>query len=121
MYLDAKRIMRGHRRKLPPDTFEHIYIRSINQFVIFYSMEDRLVYYTVFAVMAKRYKVTVLALTLMFDHVHHLIKAISKELYGKFVGVTTSTFAMAYNRDSGRKGPLFPKAYGNAAKRRLRL
>lgn len=110
--------MRGHKRKLPPDTFEHIYIRSINQFVIFYSMEDRLVYYTIFAVMAKRYRITVLALALMFDHIHHLIKSISKELYSKFVGVTTSTFAMAFNRDSGRKGPLFQKAYGNSAKRR---
>ena len=110
--------MRGHKRKLPADTFEHIYIRSINQFVIFYSMEDRLVYYTVFAVMAKRYGVTVLALALMFDHIHHLVKTISKELYGKFIGVTTSTFAMAYNRDSGRKGPLFHKAYGNSAKHR---
>ena len=46
--------MRGHKRKLPSDTFQHIYIRSVNQFVIFYSMEDRLVYYTIFAVMAKR-------------------------------------------------------------------
>lgn len=110
--------MRGHKRKLPSDTFEHIYIRSINQFVIFYSMEDRLVYYTVFAVMVKRYRITVLALALMFDHIHHLIKTISRELYGKFIGVTTSTFAMAYNRDSGRKGPLFHKAYGNSAKRR---
>ena len=110
--------MRGHKRKLPPDTFEHIYIRSLNHFVIFYSMEDRLVYYTIFAVLAKRYGITVLALALMFDHIHHLIKAASKELYGKFVGVTTSTFAMAYNRDSGRKGPIFEKAYGNGAKRR---
>ena len=81
-------------------------------------MEDRLVYYTVFAVMTKRYRVTVLALALMFDHIHHLIKTISRELYSKFIGVTTSTFVMAYNRDSGRKGPLFHKAYGNSAKRR---
>ena len=110
--------MRGHKRKLPPDTFEHIYLRSVNQFVIFYSMEDRLVYYTVFSVLAKRYGITVLALALMFDHIHHLIKAVSEERYAKFVGVTTSTFAMAYNRDSGRKGPLFEKAYGNAPKRK---
>ena len=110
--------MRGHKRKLPPDTFEHIYTRSINQFVIFYSNEDRLVYYTIFSVLAKRYRITVLALALMFDHIHHLVRAVTKELYGKFVGVTTSTFAMAYNRDSGRKGPLFMKAYGNGAKRR---
>ena len=52
-YLSPKRFnMRGHKRKLPPNTFQHIYQRSINQFVIFYSMEDRLVYYTIFAVIA---------------------------------------------------------------------
>ena len=110
--------MRGHKRKLPTDTFQHIYIRSVKNFVIFYSMEDRLVYYTIFSVMARQYGITVLALALMFDHIHHLIKALSEELYAKFIGVTTSTFAMAYNRDSGRKGPLFAKAYGNAPKRR---
>lgn len=110
--------MRGHKRSFPPDTFEHIYIRAINMFVIFYSMEDRLVYYTIFSVLARRYGIVVLALALMFDHIHHLIKAISAEIYEKFIGVTTSTFAMAYNRDSGRKGPLFVKAYGNSAKRR---
>ena len=110
--------MRGHKRQFPPDTFEHIYIRAINMFVIFYSMEDRLVYYTIFSVLARRYGIVVLALALMFDHIHHLIKAISAEIYEKFIGVSTSTFAMAYNRDSGRKGPLFVKAYGNSAKRR---
>ena len=96
--------MRGHKRKLPADTFEHIYIRSINQFVIFFSMEDRLVYYTVFAVMAKRYGVTVLALALMFDHIHHLIKTISRELYGKFIGVTTSRFPQARKPSLGLRG-----------------
>ena len=110
--------MRGHKRKYVPDSYQHIYIRSVNQFIIFYSMEDRLVYYTVFAVMAKTYGITVLAVALMFDHIHHLIKATAEDLYAKFVGTTTSTFAMAYNRDSGRKGPLFQKAYGNSSKRK---
>ncbi len=110
--------MRGHERKFYPDAFQHIYVRALQYFVIFYTMEDRLVYYTIFAVMARKYQVTVLALALMFDHIHHLIKVKDKETMGKFVGVTTSTFAMAYNRDSGRKGPLFWKAFGNANKRK---
>lgn len=111
-------IMRGHLRKYPQDTFQHIYQQAIARCIIFYSMEDRLVYYTVFSVMARNYGITVLALALMFDHVHYLIKAGTRELYAKFIGVTTSVFVMAYNRDSGRKGPLFRKAYGNAPKRR---
>lgn len=110
--------MRGHRRRIPEDTFQHIYQRSIKQFVIFYSMEDRLVYFTIFAVLARTYGIIVLALALMFDHIHSLIKAVDRKDYARFVGVTTLTFALAYNRDSGRKGPLFRKAYGNASKRR---
>ena len=110
--------MRGHKRKLPPNTFQHIYQRSINQFVIFYSMEDRLVYYTIFAVMARTYGIIALALALMFDHVHFLIKALDRKTYARFIGVTTLTFVLAYNRDSGRKGPLFEKAYGNGPKRK---
>lgn len=110
--------MRGHKRKIAPDSYQHIYIRSIKQFIIFYSMEDRLVYFTIFAVMARTYGIIVLALALMFDHIHHLIHAADGKKYAKFIGTTTSTYAMAYNRDSGRKGPLFRKAYGNASKRR---
>ena len=110
--------MRGHARKFYPDAHQHIYVRALQYFVIFYTMEDRLVYYTIFAVMARKYQVCVLALALMFDHIHHLIKVKDKETMGKFVGVTTSTFAMAFNRDSGRRGPLFWKAFGNASKRK---
>ena len=110
--------MRGHRRKIPSDTFQHIYQRSIKQFVIFYSTEDRLVYFTIFAVMARTYGIIVLALALMFDHIHSLIRAVDRKGYARFVGVTTLTFALAYNRDSGRKGALFEKAYSNAPKRR---
>ena len=110
--------MRGHRRKIPEDTFQHIYQRSINQFVIFYSMEDRLVYFTIFAVLARTYGIIVLALALMFDHIHCLIEASDRKTYARFIGVVTLTFALAYNRDSGRKGALFEKAYSNAPKRR---
>ena len=110
--------MRGHRRKIPQDTFQHIYQRSVKQFIIFYSMEDRLVYFTIFAVLARTYGIIVLALALMFDHIHSLIKAPDGKAYARFIGVTTLTFALAYNRDSGRKGALFEKAYSNAPKRR---
>lgn len=110
--------MRGHYRKLPPDTYQHICQQTIGRCIIFYSWKDRLVYYTIFSVMACNYRVSVLALALMFDHLHYLIKVMMRETYAKFVGVTTSTFVMAYNRDSGRKGALFRKAYSNSPKRR---
>jgi hypothetical protein len=54
----------------------------------------------------------------MCDHIDFLIKATGRRMYALFIGTTTSTFVKAFNRDSGRKGPLFWKAYGNAPKRR---
>ena len=109
--------MRGKARKYLDDVFQHIFQNTWNQFLIFYSTEDRLVFYTLFSVMARRYHIVVLALALMYDHVHSLVKSESLCRLARFVGTFTSTFVMAFNRDAGRKGPLFRKAYGNAPKR----
>ncbi|MBR1886844.1 MAG: transposase [Bacteroidales bacterium] len=109
--------MKGHKRKFIEDEFHHIYHRSIDQNIIFYTMEDRLVYYTLFSVLAKRYGIVVLALALMFDHVHSLLKAPDLDSLSRFMGTTISRYAMAFNRDSGRKGPLFEKVFGSAVKK----
>ena len=109
--------MRGHKRIFIEDEFQHIYHRSIDQVLIFYTMEDRLVYYTLFSVLANHYKITVLALALMFDHAHSLLKAPDLDSMSRFIGTTLSRYTMAFNSDSGRKGPLFEKAFGNAVKK----
>ena len=66
--------------------------------------------------MASRYGITILALALMYNHFNALIQAGSSKARSLFIGTVTSTYAMAFNRDSGRKGPLFDKAFGNALK-----
>ncbi len=108
--------MRGHKRKYYPQSFDHIFQHALGYRVIFYSLEDRLVFYTIFSVMAWRYEVTVLTLALMYNHFHTLIHASTSKVRSLFIGTLTSTFAMAFNRDTGRKGPLFEKAYGSAPK-----
>ena len=108
--------MRGHKRKFYPDVFEHIFQHSIDYNVIFYSMVDRLVFFTIFSIMAERDGVVVLALALMYNHFHCLIKTTSSKVMALFIGTVTSTFAHAFNRDIGREGALFQKAYGNAVK-----
>lgn len=108
--------MRGHTRKFYQDAFEHIFQHAIDYRLLFYSWVDRLVFFTIFSVMAKRYGIIVLALALMFNHFHCLIKAVSSNVMALFVGTVTSTFALAFNRDIGRKGPVFEKAYGNSIK-----
>lgn len=63
------------RRRFLPNVPIHIYQRSLNGTVIFYSLEDCLVYYTVFCTCAKRSGVTVLGLCEMYDHIHQLLEA----------------------------------------------
>ena len=108
--------MRGHRRNYNGEAFEHVFQRAKQYRVVFYSSEDRLVFYTIFSIMAWRYGVSVLALALMYNHYHTLFKSVLPKVRALFIGTVTSTYAKAFNRDSGHKGALFEKAYGNALK-----
>ncbi len=83
---------------------------------MFYDDMDRLVYFTLFSVKAKKYKVQTLAFALMYDHTHSLVRIADPARMGDFVRDYTSCFAIEFNRDSGRRGPLFQCAYGNAPK-----
>ena len=108
--------MRGHKRKNYPEVFQHIFQHAIDYRLLFYSTADRLVFFTIFSVMSVRYGVIVLALALMYNHFHCLIQTVSSKVMALFIGTVTSTFAHAFNRDIGRKGHIFQKAYGNAVK-----
>lgn len=108
--------MRGHRRKYYCEAFEHVFHHAKKYRVVFYSLEDRLVFYTIFSIMAWRYGISVLALALMYNHYHTLFKPASPKVRALFIGTVVSTYAIAFNKDSGHKGALFEKAYGNAPK-----
>lgn len=108
--------MRGHRRKYYQEAFEHVFQHARGYRILFYSVEDRLVFYTIFTVMAWRYGIIVLALALMYNHFHTIIRSPSFKTMSLFVGTVTSTYVKAFNRDSGHKGPLFEKAFGSAPK-----
>lgn len=108
--------MRGHRRKFYPEVYQHIFQHAIDYRLLFYSMTDRLVFLTIFSVVSIRYGVVVLALALMYNHFHCLIKTTSSKVMSLFIGTVTSTFAHAFNREIGREGAIFEKAYGNSTK-----
>lgn len=108
--------MRCKKRKFYEGDPQHIYQRTLDGFLIFYDLEDYLVFYTVFSSSAGKFNVNILELCLMPDHVHSLIVAENKREMSAFVGYYTSVFVKEANRDVGRKGPLFEKAYGSAPK-----
>lgn len=51
----------------------HCYHRALDKGVIFYSLSDFLMYFTIFCVRAVKYKVTVLKLVQMPDHIHQTL------------------------------------------------
>lgn len=108
--------MRVRKRRIKDNSFQHIYQNTVRGVLLFYSDIDRLVYYTAFSVMARKHQVQVIAISLMYDHTHSSIRLKDPIRMGDFVRDYTSIYAMEFNRDIGRHGPLFSCAYGNAPK-----
>lgn len=108
---------RYRKRRFQEGEVHHIYQRTIKKFNIFYDIEDYLVYYTIFAIAARQYRIIVLGLCQMYDHIHMLIKPESRVIMSEFVRQVTSMFAREQNNDVGRKGSLFQARFGSAIKR----
>ncbi len=58
------------KRKVIEGEVHHIYQKSRGGVVIFYSLRDYLVYFTIYCTLADKMDVTVLALCPMPDHLH---------------------------------------------------
>lgn len=94
----------------------HIYQRAIDCGVIFYDVIDRLVFYTIAAVMSKKYGVTVEAASIMFTHTHQSVCVDSVETLSFYLRDTGSVFSRLYNRRYNRAGKLIQCHSGRAKK-----
>lgn len=97
-------------------TVGHIYQRALSGFVVFYSVKDSLVFFTVFSLTASRHNIRVLGLCLMYNHIHILIEAEDHQDVAGFMRECGSTFSKAYNARYGLKGRLF-STFGLSNKR----
>ena len=106
----------GRKRKFYKGTLNHVYQRTVGGVHLFYTLEDALVFYTIFSVCVKSSNIKVLKLCIMHNHVHILIRADNvKDLYS-FMDRFTAWFVRVYNRRHGRTGKLFKKSFGSAPK-----
>lgn len=105
------------KRRFSPGSAIHIYQRTLDGAFIFYTLYDFLAYITRLSVNARKHGITVLLICPMFDHIHILTLQKTLEQLCRFVGRTTSEFVLDYNKDCGRKGPLFNPRFGSSAKR----
>lgn len=108
--------MKYKKRRFFAGECMHVYQRAVNGFNIFYEVEDYLVFYTILSTVARLYKVTILQLCIMINHIHLLLSADNVDSISAFIMHYTSVFAREYNNDIGRRGPLFHKSFGSAPK-----
>lgn len=104
------------KRRYFPGEVIHIYQREVHCHNLFYSLEDRLVFLTVFYHCARKWNIKVLGICLMIDHLHGLLIADSRKAISSFVNSYSSIYAKLFNASCGLKGQLFAKSYGSALK-----
>lgn len=94
----------------------HIYQRTADRGLLFYSVIDFLVYFTLFCTLARKHRLTVLGVCPMFDHVHVLTKSRNKKEVAPFFRDLNCRYADSFNLNTGRSGKLFEKGLGTAEK-----
>ncbi|MBR5300572.1 MAG: transposase, partial [Bacteroidales bacterium] len=109
------------KRKFKEGEANHVYQRTKSGFNIFYDVEDYLVYYTIFSVMATRYNIQVYGLCLMIDHIHSLFTAPDRMIMSRFISHVTLVFVKEYNAGHKRTGPLFEGRFGSSVKKGMKL
>ena len=103
--------------KMESGQFYHCYQRLRDRGVIFYSVTDYLLYYTIMCSRAVSYDVRILKCVQMPDHLHHsVVENVAGHLSAFFQDVT-STFTREYNNLYNRKGVMFDSPFGRAVKK----
>lgn len=114
--IEKRMTVKNWKREFVADCPTHLYQASCDWGLIFYSDIDLLEYYMIQSVKSREYGVTVLAAAYMLNHLHSSCSAHRKEQLSGFVGDTTKTFAIGYNKEMGRKGSLFKNPFGSDPK-----
>ena len=84
--------------------------------VLFYSVKDILVFYTILYTLKKKYRLKIPGLVCMYNHYHMNIQADSQRTVSDFICEFESTYSREFNRELGISGALFGHAYGLANK-----
>ena len=108
--------MRGSDRVFRPGAIQHIYQNTADGSLIFYSVKDYLVLFSLISIASRRYQVKVIGICMMPDHTHLLVIADKVEDLSQFVCYYTSIFVRYYNPTVNRNGQTFRHSFGSAMK-----
>lgn len=103
-------------RRFFKDILNHCYQRSADCGVLFYTRFDHLVYFTLYCILARKYRIQILSLCQMPDHIHDAVVTARKQDLVQFKRELNSRFAKQYNDYCGTTGPVFASPFGSAPK-----
>lgn len=98
----------------------HVYQNTVGGALLFYSPIDYLVFYSVFSVCVRQFRVKILGLCLMVDHIHVLFAETDLPRIRRFMQSCTSRYSRSFNNSLGKGGPLFNEGFSRAAKRGMK-
>ena len=101
-------------KRIIPGAWHHLYSITQDGGVLFYRISDRLSFYTIVSVCARRFMITVLGISLMFTHFHMMLRAVDIAHLRTFVGTVLSIFTRVINADRRQSGALFKRPFGRA-------
>ena len=104
-------------RRTANNALHHTYKITRDRGVLFYRAEDHLVYYTLQSVLSRKHRLRILGTSHMFTHVHEGTLPEDVSQLSAYEHDLSFIFAQEYNRETGRRGPLFVKHFGSAPKR----
>ncbi len=104
------------KRKFSRSGYIHIYHITVDRGVCFYSVADCLVWFTMLCILAIKYDVQIIAVCIMLNHFHIEARFSTLRKMYLMMQELDSWFTRVYNKQYGRKGPLFDGKYGSAVK-----
>mgnify|MGYP002624279682 CR=1 FL=1 len=95
----------------------HIYQRTSDKGLLFYTSRDYIVYLTLLCTLSRKKGIPVLAVSPMVDHTHLSLRAGTRDEIFPLVQELNKQYSRIFNSSVGRRGSLFEKSFGCAAKR----
>ena len=94
----------------------HVYVKAENSFILFYTQEDVILYFTLYSSLARKYGIRALSFCIMPNHIHSVEIAPDKKSFLKFHAQLGSILTKEYNLRHNRKGKLLASPFGYAPK-----
>ena len=103
-------------KSFPSGAWHHIYSITRDGGVLFYRITDRLCFFSIISIYARRFNMIVLGLSIMFTHFHMMVRAVDTAHIRMFVGQCLATFTRLINEDRGLDGSVFRRPFGCASR-----